>query len=369
MTVLGLGGCLGLDYFTPQYDDTAISFVEPDVDSDADADIDPISVASIDPTYGTNAGGTTVLVEGGPFNSSAQVQFGADPGIVINVSTNSIRVATPTSNSTGEVDVTVTTNQGQGTLEDAYTFYSDATGIPATIGEISWVTFLGNYWSDGTSYGLAWWSYIEPDGNSASFAELAFAPSLDSCASNYSPSGTYYPMDLGLSSTTVRVDNRAISLSWDSSYYYWNAELNSSDFVPGRSYNLEEVTSADLPSFSIDALAQTPTPFVLSNPNLSQLGYLSQSQMSFAWGNVTGDEFIIVVQRVSSTTTLETVSCRAANDGNFSIPTGTWSGWGGDYMIIQSAILIDSANGTVDFNNASTGVAGMYWLVGAAYMN
>ena len=88
LLVLPSGGCLGLDYFLEDTAFPADSDIDVDIDTDTDADADTdtdtdtdteigsIDIDSIEPDYGSNGGGATIEIRGGPFNQSTEVKFG-----------------------------------------------------------------------------------------------------------------------------------------------------------------------------------------------------------------------------------------------------------------------------------------------------
>ncbi len=375
---LAASGCLGLDYYAP-VDDTAGAFGVPeadadaDADSDADADLGPIAIDSLTPDYGTNAGGTPVLIKGGPFDTSVQVTFGGVPGVVApNVSTNEIRVMTPASAEAGVVDIEVTTNSGSGSQEAGYRFFLDGTGMAGTMGFVYWAHFLGDYWSNAADSGGAWWSILNAP-EQRTLPEIFYGPNLDACVSNHSDEG-FFVDDLEVPITTLRVNNRAIVLNWDSSQYAWTKVLGVGDFVQSANYDLDMIDASAYPEFSVGNFARTPSTFLLASPNLNTLGYLRQQDLTFQWTQATADEMLIVLTRMQdvggTTTPQETVTCRITNNGNggtFTVPTSVWTGWGGDYLEIDIAALTYAA-GSLPFNNANSGVVGAYWLVGAAFM-
>jgi hypothetical protein len=376
---LTASGCLGLDYYTPVYDDTAVAFGVPeadadaDADSDADADLAPIAIDSVTPDYGTNAGGTPVLIKGGPFDTSVQVTFGGVPGVVApNVSTNEIRVMTPATADAGAVDIQITTNSGRGSQEGGFRFFLDGTGMAGTMGFVYWAHFLGDYWSNAADTGGAWWSILSAP-EERTLPEIFYGPNLDACVSDHSDEG-FFVDDLEVPITTLRVNNRAIVLNWDSSQYAWTKVFGVGDFVQSANYDLDTIAASAYPEFSVGNFARTPSTFLLASPNLNTLGYLRQQDLTFQWTQATADEMLLVLTRMQdvggTTMPQETVTCRITNNGNggtFTVPTSVWTGWGGDYLEVDIAALTYAA-GSLPFNNANSGVVGAYWLIGAAFM-
>jgi hypothetical protein len=279
---------------------------------------------------------------------------------------------TPASADAGVVDIKVTTNSGSGSQEAGYRFFLDGTGMAGAMGFVYWAHFLGDYWSNAADSGGAWWSILS-DPEARTLPEIFYSPSLGTCVSDYSTDG-FFVDDLEVPVTTLRVNNRAIVLNWDSNQYAWTKVLGVGDFVQSANYDLDPIAASAYPEFSVGNFARTPSTFLLASPNLNTLGYLRQQDLIFQWTQATADEMVIVLTRMQdvggTTTPQETVTCRVANTGSggtFTVPTSVWRGWGGDYLEVDIAALTYAA-GSLPFNNANSGVVGAYWLVGAAFM-
>lgn len=89
----------------------------------------PPSIASLVPTTGTDAGGTTVNVIGSAFTGDAtSVTFDGTPGTGLTVVSDALIEVTSPAHAAGAVDVTVTTADGTDTLIDGYSF--TGAGVP-----------------------------------------------------------------------------------------------------------------------------------------------------------------------------------------------------------------------------------------------
>ncbi|MEC7240490.1 MAG: IPT/TIG domain-containing protein [Myxococcota bacterium] len=382
LLVLPAGGCLGLDYFledTGLPNDTDIDVdvdtdTDADVDSDTDTDTDPqtgtIAIDSIEPNYGSNGGGTIVEIRGGPFNQSTEVKLGNAATTVLQVNQNLMRVETPVSSQEGTVDVSITNENASGSVKNGFTYWPDATGLGGAYGEIRWIRWLGDYWNGGPpeSTGYAWWTLVDP--TSEHFYHWAYAPADDTCSRDYFYQGTISNFNLGLSSTSLSVNNRTITLSDTSGQQIFDAELISGDFVANGNYSLDEIFPTTFPSFSVPGLATPPGNFVVSNPYLD--GTMPPTvgrSFAITWSGATADRMVIIIERLDiNYNVVETISCVAINDGSFQIPSSAFSGWesNGIVMILVGA-LNEGGGGTFPFNNSESWVSGTNFVAGGAY--
>jgi hypothetical protein len=266
---LPVAGCIGLDFYADEDGNGIPDWEEMEAEEDSDdgtnndggpgdnENLSPIAVDSVTPSYGTNGGGTAVIIRGGPFNTTAQVSFGGVAATVTNnVSTNELRVFTPVSADNGFVDVVVSTNNGTGTLGEGFQYFLDGTGMTGSLGVFYWQHFLGDYWTNAADQGFAWWAIASPP-ESRSIPEIFYAETMDTCVSNYTISG-FYVDDIGASSTTLRVNNRAISLPWDSDQNIWSKTLEIGDFVQAAGYDLDEVPANAYPPSCWPVPTSTP---------------------------------------------------------------------------------------------------------------
>ncbi len=112
----------------------------------------PPSVSSLDPDGGPLAGGSTVTITGSDFTSigSTSVTFGGTAASSVNVISSTTITCTTPAHSAGTVDVTVTNDFGNDTLQNGFTYFSppvvtsvDPDHGPANGG--TFVTISGNY--------------------------------------------------------------------------------------------------------------------------------------------------------------------------------------------------------------------------------
>jgi len=336
---------------------------------------DAPDLTAVDPGFGTNAGGTSVTISGGPFDGSTTVHFGTNAATVTNQTPTSLVVSTPSYTSEGPVDVKVTTSTGSNTSPSGFTYYEDGSGKAGVVGAIEWYEYAGNYWSGITdSFGSAWATFIVPE--EFEVYKWYAASSLETCESDYTSSAKVYVYDLGVSELTLTGPaGSSISLPWDaSSYLFQNDELNSSgQYYANGSYDLEEVTGSSLfPDFQVSPLVETPSSFNISSPAITGNSpiTLSRSQLNFSWTGSDGDYMIIQMSLYNSAGTGydEVVTCAVNDDGSFSVPSSAWSNWTSGRQVTVLFGRAKKSNTTLSFNNSENRVVGLHWLI-AAFMS
>lgn len=377
---LSLSGCFGLDYFggygTP--DDSAVLESDGDTDADADSDTDtdtdadsdtqtgtPPEIIGVDPAYGSTAGGTNVTIVGGPFDGSTTVTFGGATAAILSSSSGTLEVRTPSIAAEDTVDVVVTTAGGSDT--DSFTYFEDGAGLAAAVGEVTYVEYLGGYWNNAVPFGFANWSLVVP----INFHYYDFfAPSADTCRSEYQSTAQIYVYDFGISSTRLRSGSRTLNLAWDATALAWSADLTSADISAGSSLSLLPMSGEPLDGLTIDPFTTLPSSPNLTSPNLSgtSLGVLSQNQLNFSW-SAGGADYIVIqlgLTNPAGDSFVEWVTCRVNNDGSFNVPAGSFNSWiSGRYVYVYFGAVKEGTT-TVATNGGVGRVAGVVYKLGAA---
>lgn len=95
------------------------------------------TVTSINPTTGSTAGHTPVVINGSGFQSDAHVTFGGTQATEVHVLADAIVIAMTPAHDAGPVDVVVTNRNGQsGTLSNGFTYATPAPAPAPTITSI-----------------------------------------------------------------------------------------------------------------------------------------------------------------------------------------------------------------------------------------
>ena len=383
-----LAGCgFGLHPNTPEgiaafYDDSGgftgdtDTDTDADTDTDTDADIQP-EIESIEPTWGTTAGGTEVTLYG-VFDDDASVRVGGVEAELLTVlpKKGKLTFLTPEAGDEGTVNVVLDSAGETAKLEDAFTYYLDGTGLAGLIGAVSWTDQVGDYWASAPSdSGYAWLIPVVP-------AEFdwgrVYANALDTCESDqsysYAPSLTSY--DLGNGATASLASGaKTIDLTWDSAGGQLVREtVVAGQFAAGSSYDLTELVPSNdsIPEYAVAGAVDTPAAFTVAAPNITGAAPPQVSKtMAVSWsGGAAADGVFISLGLVNSggSAYQETVSCHVRDDGSFNIPSGAFETSGPvDRQINIFVSRYKVASATIPYNGADVMVLGEYTVFGAGF--
>lgn len=330
-----------------------------------------ISIESVDPEYGTTAGGEEITITGGPFDSSTGVWFGANAATVVSVTSSRIVVDAPAGNAEAEVDVRVRTDDGEGTLVSGYAYYEDGTGMTGVVGEIWWLDQVGTYWGSATTdSGGAWVQFVHPIAEG--YGELLFNSGTDGCTSGYTGT-TPRAYDPSLADIDVSTPTGAyINLTWDATGQAFSLDdMSNTKYTPGGSYDLGTIRPTGLPAFAVPDLAEVPSGFSVSVPSIggSSVPRVSRSSFNLTWSGSGGDYMVayLAMWNAGGTDWGEVATCVLRDDGSFTVPSATFSSWPTDRQLDIILGRVKIAGGTVPFNNADSQVAGVYMVYGATF--
>lgn len=349
------------------------SDADSDTDSDADADADGLVITKVTPAYGTTAGGGQVVIKGGPFGdpASVSVRFGSDLATIDSVTASEVHVTTPSASVEGAVDVQVTTGSDAQTLTSGFYYVEDATGQTGAIGLIYWIHVVGTGFGSPppADVGSAFFSFTSP--TNVEYYRL-WSPTMDTCTSGYTSSASYYIYDFGVDTTSWAGSNGStINFAWDAAYGdYTVASINNSQFAQGGSYDQANMAPADFPAFSMPDIAETPSSFSVTTPNIaaSSLPAVSKSAFSLGWGGVPGDYMLVELDLYNSAgdAIVESVTCALNDDGSFNVPSSVWRSWATNRALVVLMARVTLSSAKVPYNNGNSEVAGAYFVEGVA---
>ncbi|MFT5683118.1 MAG: hypothetical protein ACI8RZ_004045 [Myxococcota bacterium] len=385
--MLVLGGCsIGLYTETPLgASDSAATDTAPaeeadaDTDTDADTDVDidtglaALDVIRVSPPYGTTAGGSQVVIEGGPFDSSAVVYFGDEAAGISSINGGSITAITPPADEESTKSVTVITDTHGGKLKDAFDYFEDGTGLAGAVGSIFWYDYVGNYWG-GTSAGegFAEMSFIVPtDFHYWQF----FVPTIDTCqpyGGTYAYSGELLVYELGVSSLTVTPSSgNPTTLAWDKNSLFFTADpIAGNQYTKNALYDLTAPTDGPLAGMAVQDFFRAGGDVTVSQPAIqgSNAPDIYRNQ-SFRWtaGNADWIMIYMLVLDASQTNVDQGIICVVSDDGAFDVSSTEFSAWptGRQVNILFTPAL--ELRTTLPHNNSESRIAGMYQMVGAGF--
>lgn len=347
-----------------------------DTDTDTDADIEP-EIESIEPTWGTTAGGTLITLYG-TFDEDASIRVGGSEADIVDIMPRKgiIEFETPEAGDEGTVNVVLDSNDQTAKLEDGFTYYLDGSGLIGLVGAVNWTDQVGDYWSSAPiDSGYAFMAPVKPGEFDWG---LVYAASLDTCESNlsYTYAASLEGYDLGAGSTaTLAAGSKTIDLTWDSaSGQFVRDSVVAGQFAAGDSYDLTELEPADdvMPAYTANGLVNTPASFTVNAPNIggAQAPQVSRT-MAFSWsGGAPGDGVFITLGLVNSAGTAyqEEVTCHVRDDGSFNLPSSAFEGsWPVDRQINIIVARYKLSSATIPYNDAGTAVIGEYAIFGAGF--
>lgn len=348
-----------------------------DTDSDTDADI-VVELDTIEPWFGSTAGGTDVLIKG-DFLDDVSVRFGGVEATVLSVDARQgeVRVRTPSQSNEGPVAVVVSSGNDSETADDGFTYFADGTGLVGMVGAIDWLDTVGGYWQDTpVDEGAAWFFFSGP--SAFDWGDI-YAPALDQCESGYNPTSTieyYYPPGNG-AVATLESGGRALDLEWSDADEAFtlppaNYPLAANDVSLGGTYSLANFSSpAGMPEFDMSNVAKLPGTFSVTAPQIAGSNPPSISRgFSLAWqGGSAGDGVLVILSRRNSagTASEEDVTCYLRDDGAYNVPSSAWNNWNTGRILDIQVARFEAGTGKVPFNNASSAVIGRYTVYGAGF--
>jgi len=316
-------------------------------------------VSAVRPAFGSDAGGSLVLITGGPFDRFATVFIGGEEAAVVSATSDALTVETPI----GVAGVTeLEVVSGGGVSTHSFRYWPDATGLVGLKGSVEFVDVVGDYWADGGfDRARAEIALVEP----VAFESWeAFSPTFNSCVSDWAlPSDT--PVD-GLEEVTLVSADVRIDLESDADGFFGDQGVS-----PGESYDLEP--SGDWDGVVLDDLTEVPVGLQVQSPALDvNVPRQVERQFGIEWDRAAPADYVAIVLEKShletdgSLTIEQKVSCAVPDAGSFTVPGSVWREWTSGDVIAVSVGRVFEGNGVVlPHNNATAAVSGIYWVSGA----
>lgn len=344
-------------------------------DGGAEDTATPIDIAidGVDPEYGPTDGGTTVTITGGPFAADATVTFDGIEGTVESWTETRLQVVTPAVATADWVAVAVQTSEGSGSLDHAFRYFADGTGLTRVVGSLSYTKSVGALASAG-SLAHANLQFIEPMEGATWWSTITSA--INTCERNWDPSLEWVPFDPGADHLRItRSDGKAIDLTWDGAEHQFNGVDGDGDvpadvLLPDTIWSIATFDSDELPTFSVSALATMPDAFELALPSLDDetVPVVKEESLDFSWVTSGADAIIIEMRLVDGGTgaEVERVSCAVDDDGRFHVPVGTFTAWEPGLVLYIKIGPAYETRGTIELDNSQTRVLASYQVSGAA---
>jgi len=331
-----------------------------------------IRVESLEPAYGTTAGGTEVVLVAAPLGSEVEVRFDGELAVVEQVGDGQVVVRTPPGEDEGYVDVEIEAGDHYTFVHHGFHYFADGEGQTGALGSLVWHHYVGDYWlDDPEDRGHAWVGFTRP--TDFTYADL-YGTAIDTCTSEYAYdwSGVSFydtgATELLLESATAR----EVLLGEDPEipFNFYTDELVNADFELTASYALKPMEgAAPWPDLQVDGLVETPGAFSIITPPVA--GTTPPDVVRnfiLQWSTaVTGDYMVANLYRYEGSEVAELVRCVMRDDGSFQVPRLAWTDWESDEQLIIYLGRVEESQARLPHNGSNSAIAGVYWLVGGAF--
>lgn len=326
----------------------------------------PIEVLSIEPDFGTAAGGTEVTLHAEPVGGGVVVTFGGEEAELLSVDDGEIVVRTPEGEA-GAVEVGLAWGAREGAVPAGYRYFTDGGGQYGAIGTVAWVDVVGTRTASFSDYGFGWLNVVEPIPYDY---RALYGLEIDTCASGWSFPEALVELTDAQTVELTRGEGSTVTLSWShrNSWYEGDLALETSEegFFPDAEYDLEPIEG--FPSFEVKSVVRTPEPFEVTRPDFDG-GSVSRSGFEVAWTRPAEADLVLLrveLFDLDDFHVVEEVRCVVEDDGLFQVPSTVWQGWDDLYgvdLYVGRARLSDA---TLPHNASRSGMAGTWWVVGEA---
>lgn len=347
--------------------------------TDTDEPLDPPAITGLEPAFGTDAGGTTVTITGGPFaagDPALSVLFGGNPATVLTVDADTLTVNTPSAAAPGDASVLVITGGGQATSPTPYEYWADATGEVGATGELAWYRYVGGEWGpqEGETYGRSTVRFVE--GGDLQFYKY-WAENLDTCTHwtmgvpdwEYTPEVDSYDALTG--TLTQSSPYASIELEWNTAEVrFTNYDLSPSEVVPGETYDLILEGTTGLPEITMPGAFPLPADFEVTNPRIdSPTRPPIRADHQLAWNtDEEGDVILLQIGMLTNDGTQfqEELHCAVRDVGSFWLEPEWWNNWIPGRSVHVLIGRYNTGVGLLPWNNGRIEVAAQTWYYGLA---
>ena len=376
-----LAGCGSLSYYgPPDRPEAPLQSEDPGTrDSGTDGPVgtstdEPVELllAGVEPAFGSNGGGAVVTLTGS-FDAATEVTFAGEPAAVTQRTATELEVEVPASTAVGAVDVEVVSGGRSDRLAEGFVYHGDATGQAGSIGWIDYFDVVGGYWADATNFATGRVAFVDGESDWEMYQE--FSGAVGSCTFVYEPPTDPLLVETGAASLSFS-GTSAFSLTPDADLGagWYSASLTEAQVVRGGTYDLAPVEgAADWPTFGVTQAVTIPESYILTTPAVdsTEAPPMTRSQ-TFTWTGSGGDYMILYLLRqyVQNNQAYYDgyVTCVMPDTGSFTVPD-LWDDWFlGDFMHIRLGRVVVDAQ-PLPHTNAEHRVAGISWIYGGAITN
>ncbi len=278
-----------------------------------------LSEGAVEPPYGTDAGGSTVSIAGSGMDQVTEVWFGDNEGSISEATESALTVQTP-AGSAGTVDVTLTAGFTDAVLEQAFTYYPDATGMITGLSQMHLHVYSTTWFTIGSAY-----TTLDPYGPFVQLEVILQEPLLEEQSypvvhpeAGECTGGTYdwAAIDVGSYVTFASDELGTLAMLSNGSeqpvYYYVESDVDP-DLWSGQSLSLELPEETEqFPAMTIDDALLIPT--LPTDPSFEWAAanqFTWGEDLVFSWSDTTAQRVSWTLYPSQGYTVLGTVNCVA----------------------------------------------------------
>ena len=294
-------------------------------------DVD-LSEGAIDPPYGSDAGGSTVAIGGSAMDEVTAVWFADAQGELLDASDEVLYVLTP-AGSAGAVDVTLEAPFTEVLLDDAFTYYPDATGTITGLSQMHLHVYSTTWFTIGSAY-----TTLDPYGPFVQLEVILQEPLLpeESYPMVYGEAGEcsggsyeWAALDVGAYINFASDDLGSLAMLSNGDgqpvYYYVESDVDP-ELWSGQLFSLGLPEAAEqFPAITVEDALLIPT--MPTDPSFDWTianQFTWGEDLVFTWADSSAQRVSWTLYPAQGSTVLGSVSCMAdATTGELSVPWET----------------------------------------------
>jgi hypothetical protein len=238
--------------------------------------------------------------------------------------------------------------------------------------------YRGGYWTNpNLSYALTYGGFVQPVAG-FQFWSL-FAPTMGSCANNYTGGVGVTYRDPGAAQLSVTGGGTTIAMPEDATLagFFRSADQPITVAPSATFFDLDpSVGPAWWPSFTVSQILKGLDNFEVTSPAITNTNAPNVNQsFDIRWNGSGGDYMLFILTHytdVAGTLTfVQEVTCAVPDNGAFTVPANAWTTWkqrATDYINIQ-VVRIQERTAVLPMDRSTLVGVSETWVVGAADMN
>jgi len=377
-------------YFLPVFLVACLGRVNPHSDDSKDQSSDSgetavepkiWNIASVEPPWGSTAGGDVLVIYGEGFTKDMQVRFGSETASVDSLTEETLTVFSPSSTELGPVDVVVALGEEEKELSEAFTYFEDATGLALGFGMVKTEEYLGDYWNFDTSSNTAsgFFAFLE-EAQDTDLGKIYWGVEQGNCEAD---APLPFPTAEQVSAENLVLSDGVtdLTLFGREDGYFLSPEGGLDGVEAPATYGLEEVLDPQGRALSTSAFTKIPSTFEIVSPAMadSDPHFISRTNLEFEWRGASADwmfgRFSLGCYNEGGTfEVLQVATCSSpdpSGSGTLSLGPGLFTGWRTNCLLIVQMTSVnfepDEGVYTLPHDRSELRMAGGYSQLGILY--